>query len=224
MGDETSDHWRDLTNDFGDHRFFHWHSLWYQAKIPIELPDVHSVLEFGPGRGVTKALIEHFGMEHVGVDVSDRLHRPDVTSTILDFETDVTFDLVCSFETLEHNPLEQLGPHLTKMASLTRRYVYLSLPWSGRWFTLATSLSLPKLRRDRTWTVTRPRRRRHVHRNTTAYAADENPYRFHWWEIGDPLIGKREFAAIARDAGLGVDRSWHNPLFPFHWFVLLTRR
>ena len=34
---------------------------------------------------------------------------------------------------IEHNPIEKLESHLLKMKKLTNKYMYISLPFSGRW-------------------------------------------------------------------------------------------
>ncbi|MEA2452274.1 MAG: hypothetical protein QOG04_984 [Actinomycetota bacterium] len=211
------------SNDFRDHRFWQWHSVWYQAKVPIELEDVHTVLEFGPGRGLAKTLMEHFGIDHTSVDLPGGLSKPDYISTLKDFHSENTFDLVCAFEVLEHNPRGSLEEYLAKMARLSNRYVYVSIPFSGRWSTVAVSVSLPHVGIRKIWTRAVPRRWRHIPRDTRTYASDPNPYRFHWWEGGDPGSKRGDLARTATQAGLKVTREWHNPMFPFHWFLLMER-
>lgn len=217
---KNSDQYRYMANDFAAHRFFHWHSVWYQARAPINHPSVNSVLEFGPGRAVTKALVEHFGIRHVGVDINADLYAPDVHSTIADFATDDRFDLVCAFEVLEHNPLEELEANLRKLASFSTRYVFVSLPFSGRWVALSLNVNLPRLNLEKRWAFTRERVRG-ITRPTATFRASSDPYRHHWWEIGDKNISKRTMRGLVSHVGLEIEEEFHNAMFPYHLFYLL---
>ncbi|UCE06678.1 MAG: class I SAM-dependent methyltransferase, partial [bacterium] len=144
MGGKSSALFKHWTSDFNEKRYFEWQSIWFQAKEIIQRPDIHSVLEFGSGRNLTKAIVEHFGIRHLAVDVSDRF-CPDVVSSIEEFFTDEKFDMVCAFEVLEHNPFEKFEALLLKMKSFSKQYVYISLPFSGRWFTIQFNVNLPKV-------------------------------------------------------------------------------
>ena len=218
--EKSSSEYAQLANDFGAHRFFHWPSVWYQAGVPIIDESVGSVLEFGPGRGVSKALMEHFGIRHIGVDVNP-FYAPDVLSTISEYSTEERFDLVCAFEVLEHNPLEELKPNLEKFASLSKRYVFISVPFSGRWVSLTVSVNLPRLNVQKKLALIRERRRK-VKRPVETFRNSSDPFRHHWWEVGDKEISKRAMRGLISSCGLRVDSEFHSPLFPHHLFYLLS--
>jgi hypothetical protein len=193
------------------------------AKEPICLPDVSSVLEFGPGRGSTKTLIEHFGIEHLGVGIDPR-YPCDIKQTIKDFTSERTFDMVCSFQTLEHNPLETLPEYLAKFRDLSNRYVYISVPYSARWISLLFNINLKKkinFKKIFLWTFrkTKPR-----DPDVAAYAKQADPYAPHWWEVGDKRFSKRDMLRVIQECGLAVVKHFHNPIFPYHLFYLLEKR
>ncbi|MDR0701112.1 MAG: class I SAM-dependent methyltransferase [Azoarcus sp.] len=144
-GGKDSDAYRYFANDFLPIRKRHWPSIWLQAAPIIMTPDILSVLEFGGGRDVTRSLARHFGIEYKSIDISDRFF-PDVQSSIADYPFDgKTYDLVCSFECLEHNPWNETVELLAHMIRFTHRYLYLSVPYSGGWFSFSFSLRLPKI-------------------------------------------------------------------------------
>lgn len=131
LSDKQSEFYNCYSMTFHDHRFFEWSSVWMQAKEPICLEDVHSVLEFGTGRNVTKALVEHHGIKHTSVDFNEELFMPDVVETIESYESDEKHDMVCAFQVLEHGPKEELVTRLKKFKRLSNKYVYISVPCSG---------------------------------------------------------------------------------------------
>lgn len=132
-GGKDSVEWRYFASDFMDLRFLNWMSIFLQCKPIVQLEDVESVLEFGGGRDVTRALMRHLGIRHVSVDRSDRFF-PDHVASIADFPFEgETYDLVCSFQCLEHNPSDELDRLVDHMLRFTRRYFYVSLPYSGAW-------------------------------------------------------------------------------------------
>ena len=103
----------------------------YQAKEAIINPEIKTMLEFGTGRNLTKAMVEHYGISHKSVDFDNKKYIPDEVSTIMDFKDNKKYDIVAAFQVLEHNPLNTLEQHLLKMKSLTKKYIYISVPYSG---------------------------------------------------------------------------------------------
>ena len=127
---KASEDYKYFANDFHLHRLIHWTSIYLQSAPIARREDVHSVLEFGSSRNLTKFITEYLGLSHTAVDVSDQF-RPDHVSSILDFPFEERkFDLVCSFQCLEHNPLEHLDGLIAHMVQFTNRYLYVSLPYA----------------------------------------------------------------------------------------------
>lgn len=220
--DKQSEAFRNLTNDVRAHREVQWASIFHQLRVPVARDDVNSILEFGPGRGLAGAVLKHYGFDYTSADVRDFGARPDTISTIMDYPADRTFDLVCAFQVLEHNPPETLLPHMEKMASLANRYVYVSLPFAGRWIDIALSLRLPRVERraartlawNRLWRRPRP---------IETYRASDTPHRWHWFEVGDIGFTKADIVEIAGKAGLATVERFHVRGFPYHVFFLFEK-
>ena len=116
FGGKASDDSKYFANAFLPHRLIQWTSIYLQCAPIARREDVHSVLEFGSGRNLTKFITEYLGISHTSVDVSERF-SPDHVSSILEFPFEgQKYDLVCSFQCLEHNPLEQLDDLIAHMA------------------------------------------------------------------------------------------------------------
>lgn len=188
-----------FANDFQPGRERHWLSIWLQAAPTIMRPDVKSVLEFGGGRDITRSLARHFGIEYTSVDISDRFF-PDVKSSIVDYPFDgKTYDLVCSFQCLEHNPWDEAVELLDHMTKFSHKYLYLSVPYSGGWFSFSFSLRLPKISWQRSFYS--------VFDNCGGGPIDvaalearpaERKHAGHWWEVGRPASPGENSSARSR--------------------------
>lgn len=55
--DKSSAQYTNRTHDVRPYREQHWLSVFHQLSVPACLTDVHSVLEFGPGRGFLGAAL-----------------------------------------------------------------------------------------------------------------------------------------------------------------------
>jgi hypothetical protein len=218
--DKTSEFYRYYTTDFANSRDVHWFSIYLQTREMINDKDVHSVLEFGMGRGVTKAIVRHFNIEYCGVDYDDKRFCPDVVSTIENFTTDKKYDLVCAFQTLEHNPLEKIPEYIRKMATLSNKYVYISMPYCGRWVSLSLNLNLYRINITRTLCFTWERLRK-VKSPIEKYKKEANPYAPHWWEVGDSKFTKKDVRKMFKSLNLEIVKEMHNPFYPYHIFYLL---
>ena len=135
------------------------------------------------------------------------------------------FDLVCAFQVLEHNPIETIKEHLTKMKSLSSKYVFISVPYSGRWFTLNLEMNFMPTKLGR-WQknimVTWPRILKKV-RPIEKYRQREDKYNPHWWEVGDKNLSKKEFSVLIESSGLKIVKSFHNEFLPYHLIYLLKK-
>jgi len=220
--DKQSDSFQHLTSDTSAKRLPHWESIFHQAHIPTYLPDVQSVLEFGPGRGLTGAILKHYGLDYSSVDVVDFGAKPDFLSSIKDFSAPRSYDLVCAFQALEHNPPEDFVPHLKKMASVSNKYVYISLPYHGRWLHCNLAINLPKILKSISFGVQWPRVFQKA-RPIEKYRQSENPYRHHWFEVGEKGYSKKDMVQFAKDANLKVIKDFHSKTFPYHYFLLMEK-
>ena len=224
FGGKASDDYKYFANDFLPHRLIQWTSIYLQCAPIARREDVHSVLEFGSGRNLTKFIDEYLGISHVSVDVSDRF-CPDHVSSILDFPFgERKYDLVCSFQCLEHNPLEQLDDLIAHMVRFTNRYLYVSLPYAGSWFSFSLNFRIPKLQLSVY--------RCFVSDLISGRRIDDQPLRSrpperfhsaHWWEVGRPGTRKKTVIAQFERHGLRLIDSYHNVFYPHHIFFLFER-
>ena len=83
FGGKASEDYKYFANDFHPHCLIQWTSIYLQCAPIARREDVHSILEFGSGRNLTKFITEYLGLSHTAVDVSERF-RPDHVSSILD--------------------------------------------------------------------------------------------------------------------------------------------
>ena len=222
--DKSSSSYKYYTGDFQGHRKNHFMSIFYQAQIPINLEDCYSMLEFGTGRNTTKALVEHFGLNHKSVDFDNIRFNPDEVSTILDYTDKNQYDLVAAFQVLEHNPIETIEPHLSKLRSFSKKYVYISVPYSGRWFSWMLNINILPSRIFNFSSIFHfvfPRKFLKKTRPTEEFQKREDKHNPHWWEVGDKNLSVKNFEKIIELTGLSINKKFHNEFFPYHIFYLL---
>ncbi len=215
----------DSKKDFLNSRKPQFLSIFYQGQELIRNESIKKVLEFGGGNNSLKALVTNYNKTHLDVDFDDVYFKPDIVSTILDFKTNETFDVVCAFQVLEHNPKETIKEHIKKMASLSKKYVFISVPYSGRWASINFNFNFmpTKLGRwNKTLLFTWPRILKKI-RPTEKYNKRKDKYNPHWWEVGDKELSKKRFKEIITSTGLKISKSFHNEYFPYHIFYLLEK-
>lgn len=104
-----------------------WNSVWHQVDETIALSPVN-VLEIGPGTGLFKEVAEVFGIDVETLDLDAELCPDHVGSaTALPFP-DGAYDVVCSFQMLEHLPYEESLKAFEEMVRVSRRNVIISIP------------------------------------------------------------------------------------------------
>jgi hypothetical protein len=184
---------------------------------------VGSVLEIGPGEGTVRDYMRALGLVWDTVDISIE-STPTFRSRLEELDADALagrWELVCAFQMLEHSPYEAFVPNLRKMAVMSRRWVYLSLPYSCRGFRLELSwLSGQNWRGgralERYWPTNLPNRR-----YRPEYLA-EFPWVAHQWEIGRQGFPLARILADVGRAGLRIVEREHGRN-PFHYFILAEK-
>lgn len=102
---------------------------WQFIQSHLRLPPGSRVLDVGYGNGAFLKRAREAGMTIHGIDV----HTEDFGIPTVDFDTDLTFDLVCFFDSIEHFPVFE------PIFQLAARHVIVSIP-----NTPATILSNPR--------------------------------------------------------------------------------
>lgn len=212
----------DAAQDLREKRLDMWESIFWQCSVPIELGDVSSVIDFGSGRNLTKAILEHYQIKCTTVDVSD-VYDPDVVSEIRKGLSLAKADMVCSFQCLEHNSYEKLGPLVEALASYSEKYVFISLPYDGAYLSTRFAFRAPFL----------SVRKRFSMRlcgfggrkiDTAPFESSSTPHRYHWWEVGRRgLPIKKLVADITSSGSLRLMREISNTIYPHHIFFLFRK-
>lgn len=89
---------------------------------------VSSVLEIGPGGGITTSVLRQHGVKVTTLDLDSQI-KPDVVGSVTQLPfADNSFDAVVGFEILEHLPFEQFSVALKEMGRVSKKHIYISLP------------------------------------------------------------------------------------------------
>jgi hypothetical protein len=207
-------------------------SLRLQVTGVTELrANVSSILELGPGSGFFSTTTRMLGYSTSTADI-DPDYNPDYLGDIRKIEIPEKFDLVASFEVLQHLPFEDAGEMIKKLADLSNKYVFLSVP--SRVHYLRIGLALPAFLTPRrlgmnwlygwrskliTWEW--PRR---SYPPAETWAEREDYWKPHYWEAGRKQYPKKRFLAEVENAGLEILWTRHNPDHPHHFFVMAQKR
>ena len=206
-------------------------SLRLQVTGVTELgPDVKSVLELGPGSGFFSTTTKMLGYDTSTADI-DPDYNPDYLGDIREIEIPKTFDLVDSFEVLQHLPFDEFGGMVKKLADLSNEYVFLSVPSRVHYlkvgFALPAFLTPRRLGFSRVYgwrsailTWERPRRS-YPPPETWKDRADY--WKPHYWEAGRKQYPKKRVIAEIKNAGLEVIWARHNPDHPHHFFIMARK-
>ena len=108
------------------------------------------------------------------------------------------------------------------MSSFSNKYVYISVPFSGRWVSLNFNLNFMPTRFGR-WNGSLlfiwPRIFKKI-RPTEKYVKVDK-YNPHWWEAGDKKLSKVDFNKIINSAGLKINnKTFHNEFFPYQFHFI----
>lgn len=233
--------WRGLDNDFQLGNLDRGSALWYQVATLVRIrleTQLNTVHEIGPGRGVTRILLQHIGFTYstlADLPSQARNEKPLLQSAT---ERQVA-DIVFAYQMLEHNALSSFGKLLGIMAQLSRRFVVVSLPVANPYIRLEIE---PKLwsgyaissRTRIGWTLffprqlfPRPKNRfvRWFTRSTVLASPVDSEGNIveasgpHLWEVGERGAKLRQLAAMATEQNLQLSRISFAPFFPKQVFL-----
>ena len=171
----------------------------------------------------------------LGYDTSttdiDPDYAPDYLGDIRELEIPKKFDLVASFEMLQHLPFEDVGPLIQKLADLSEKYVFLSVPSRVHYFRFGIALPafLTPRRLGMSWlygwrsklvTWEWPRR---SYPPPETWANRKDYWKPHYWEAGRKQYPKKRVLGVVESAGLKIVWARHNPDHPHHFFVMAKK-
>lgn len=185
-----------------------WSSVWHQID-EVQKLNPSNVLEIGPGGGVFKTVASIFGIEVETLDFDIALNPNYVgLATELPF-SDMSFDVVCAFQVLEHMPYDDSLSAFSEMVRVCRSNVVISLPDARSvWRYL---IYIPKIGAYN-FLVPRPQLRAPIHR----------PEREHYWEVSKMNY---QVSRIVRDFSrhIRLVKTYRVPEFPYHRFFVFER-
>ncbi len=191
---------------------------------------VSSILEVGPGHGFFSSTAADLGYKVKTADIKG-WSNPDYFGDFREIEIPEQFDLVAAFEMLQHIPYQELTSTLRKLASLSNRYVLISVPAHVHRFELTLEfpgfltprrlgLGWLRGRHSLSFKWERPRR---VGPSKSGWQGREDYWNPHYWEVGRKGFPKSRFLKDIESSGLRIMWSKYNPGFDHHLFVLAEK-
>ncbi|OHE59528.1 MAG: methyltransferase type 11, partial [Thermodesulfovibrio sp. RBG_19FT_COMBO_42_12] len=117
-------------------------SYWHQINEIIIL-NPKKTLEIGIGNSFVSVYLKDRKINVITLDIDKRLN-PDVVGSVLDLPfADNSFDVVASYELLEHHPYENFNKALFEIFRVSNSYAILSLPDVERAYRI--NVQIPKL-------------------------------------------------------------------------------
>jgi len=233
--------WLHLDKDFRLGNIERGSAQWYQVALLVEIrakTGLNTVLEIGPGRGISGALLRHIGFKYV--TLNELPSQSELSQPLLQLATEEQVaDMVCAYQVLEHNSIHSLGANLLRLASLSRKFVVVSLPvakpflrlefepklWSGYSVTARTRFSVrlflprrllprPRSKKWRSALGTSP-----LASNLDEHGQEVLASHDHLWEVGERSTHLWRILQIAEQADLKLIRQSYAPFFPQQVFL-----
>lgn len=190
-----------------------WISYYWQMQYISECRP-GSILEMGVGDGIMSSILRDMGYSILTCDIS-RDVAADVTADIraLPFR-DASFDLVASFQVLEHLEYDHFLPCLRSFHRIAREHVLLSLPQGRKYFDFR--VHLPWMKKDAYFGM---------FRDVQRYPPYERPAgRSHYWEIGVRGYPLKRIVADMERAGFRIVVNRSIPQNIYHRFFVLSKQ
>lgn len=199
----------------------HAHSYLCQMQVIHNLRGVKRVLEVDPGEAYCANNLRNLGLCYDTLDF-ETTHSPtyvaDFATYEPSFEHSQLYDLTCAFQVLEHMPYDMFKKNLLKLKAMSNKYVFISLPYSCRGFSVNLNIQNGQnnrwLRKFDFYLGTNLPNRRY----RTEYM-EEFPWAVHYWEIGRKGFKLKKVLNDIESVGLTVIKRFHSQN-PYHYFIL----
>ena len=191
---------------------------------------VRSVLEIGPGSGYFSLIVKSLGYSIKTADIKTQ-SDPDYLGDFREVYIPEKFDLVAAFEMLQHLPYQEVPATLEKLASLSNRFVLISVPAHVHRFELAVEipdvltprrLGLGRLRGQHSLSL-RWEWPRGTGPSKSGWEGREDYWNPHYWEVGRKGFPKSRFLSDIESSELRIMWAKYNPRFDHHLFVLAEK-
>lgn len=184
------------------------------------------ILEVGPGQGILGGILRTFGFHADSLDLT-AVTNPTYTGDIRDIPVpNKAYDLCCAFEVLEHLPYSEFPKAVSELSRCAKHYVFISLPFANSSISLQLRLRLhPNLLNrfsfNKLFCWIFPFRPKDIDQNQFKNRTDlHNP---HYWEVNRKSYPKARILKDIQSHGLKVIKDFHNPRFPYHYFILCEK-
>jgi len=197
----------------------HFFSYYLQMR-KIKALNVETVLEVGPGENFIQEYMKSLGIEYDTMDIIPE-SNPTYLSSLENFELSCLkfkYDLVCSFQMLEHSEYSNFSSNLEKLRKMSTKYVFLSLPYSCNKFSIKVNIQLGqnKIFSKMLQLIFPTNKANRVYREEYK---TEFPWAVHHWEIGRKGYLKKKVMNDIRASGLKIIDTFHSEN-AFHYFIL----
>ncbi|WP_054160980.1 class I SAM-dependent methyltransferase [Rhodopseudomonas sp. AAP120] len=185
-----------------------WISYWYQIDAILRHAP-RTVLEIGPGNGLTTAALQKSGIAVKTFDFDPEL-APDYVGDVRRLSEIVpakSHDLVCAFQVLEHLPFADFDTAIGELTKVARRTVIISLPHWGYPLELRFRFLKDRFRYIFSRKLARPK----------TWVFDGQ----HHWELGTRGHSIEHAAEVIR-RHLQIERQWFCPDYSYHYFFECT--
>lgn len=188
--------------------------------------EVHpeKLLEIGPGEGFVKSYLQYMGINYDTLDIKG---DPTYQCTLEEFDPGAldlqsSYEMVCCFQMLEHSPYENFIENIKKLSCLSKKYVFISLPYDchGFWLRFKWHIAQRKSK-DFKWSLFWPRSK--PNRKYREEYMREFPWAVHYWELGRKGYPVSRIRNDLLATGLVVKKEFLSDN-PFHYFFLLEKK
>jgi len=190
-----------------------WNSYWYQIFEILDLKP-ESVLEIGIGDGVVSDYIKknYPNINYKSADFEEKLN-PDIILNLRDEKLDipnVSFDIVCAFEVLEHLPFDRFENILMEFSRISKKYIIISLPYWGRHFSFA--MKLPFFKKIKFQFKSNFLAKKHIINSE------------HFWEIGKRDYSMKKIKKCINNKNFKILKKYICFESPYHYFLVLEKK
>ena len=187
----------------------------YQINLIKQLRP-KNILEIGVGNKTVSNYLKNNGFDIKTCDFDEKL-EPDYVGDVRSLPIeDNSFDVVVSFQTLEHLPWEEFEKCLLEMKRVSRKNVIISLPYSS--YNFEFILKFPFIR-----SLTKRKFIDVLLRIPLPYFRKNRFDGQHYWEIGWKNYSKKKIKNILKKH-FYIKKELTPTLNPFHYFFVLENK
>lgn len=201
--------------------FFSYSYLIQMREIYALMPE--KALEIGPGEGFVNSYLQHLGVQYDTLDIKG---DPTYKTTLEEFDPvkfnlENNYDMVCCFQMLEHSPYEEFQNNLKKFQYLSKKYVFISLPYDCAGFKFSFKFHKAQ-RKDYKFEFSKYWPKSNPNRKYRPEYVKEFPWAVHYWEIGRKGYPAERIRNDIIDCGFKVKKEFLSEN-PFHYYFLLEK-